>query len=167
MPFTRTHRLMRMSKMLSGTLRDNPAEAEVVSHQLLVRAGYIRRLANGVYSYLPLMVRVLQKVEQIVREEMNKAGAQELLMPILQPAELWQASGRWDLYGPLMVRVKDRHDREYGLAPTAEEVITHIAQQEVRSYRQLPLNLYQIQTKYRDEIRPRFGLLRGREFIMK
>jgi len=158
---------MRMSKMLSGTLRDNPAEAEVVSHQLLVRAGYIRRLANGVYSYLPLMVRVLQKVEQIVREEMNKAGAQELLMPILQPAELWQASGRWDLYGPLMVRVKDRHDREYGLAPTAEEVITHIAQQEVRSYRQLPLNLYQIQTKYRDEIRPRFGLLRGREFIMK
>jgi prolyl-tRNA synthetase len=156
-----------MSKMLSSTLRDNPAEAEVVSHQLLVRAGYIRRLANGVYSYLPLMVRVLQKVEQIVREEMNKAGAQELLMPILQPAELWQASGRWDLYGPLMVRVKDRHDREYGLAPTAEEVITHIAQQEVRSYRQLPLNLYQIQTKYRDEIRPRFGLLRGREFIMK
>jgi prolyl-tRNA synthetase len=158
---------MRMSKMLAGTLRDNPAEAEVVSYQLLVRAGYIRRLANGVYSYLPLMTRVLQKVEAIVREEMDRTGAQELLMPILQPAELWQASGRWDLYGPLMVRVKDRHDREYGLAPTAEEVITHIAQQEVRSYRQLPLNLYQIQTKYRDEIRPRFGLLRGREFIMK
>lgn len=158
---------MRMSKMLAPTLRENPAEAEVVSHQLLVRAGYIRRLANGVYSYLPLMTRVLKKVEQIVREEMNRAGAQELLMPILQPAELWQSSGRWDVYGPLMIRVKDRHDREYGLAPTAEEVITDIATKEVRSYRQLPVNLYQIQTKYRDEIRPRFGLLRGREFIMK
>jgi prolyl-tRNA synthetase len=158
---------MRMSKMLAPTLRENPAEAEVVSHQLLVRAGYIRRLANGVYSYLPLMTRVLKKVEQIVREEMDRAGAQELLMPILQPAELWQASGRWDIYGPLMMRVKDRHDREYGLAPTAEEVITDIATKEVRSYRQLPVNLYQIQIKYRDEIRPRFGLLRGREFIMK
>lgn len=158
---------MRFSKLLAPTLRDNPAEAEVVSHQLLVRAGYIRRLANGVYSYLPLMWRVLKKVEQIVREEMDRAGAQELLMPILQPAELWQSSGRWDVYGPLMMRVKDRHDREYGLAPTAEEVITDIATREVQSYRQLPVNLYQIQTKYRDEIRPRFGLLRGREFIMK
>ncbi len=158
---------MRMTKMLVPTLRDNPAEAEVVSHQLLVRAGYIRRLTNGVYSYLPLMTRVLQKVSQIVREEMDRAGAQELLMPILQPAELWQASGRWDVYGPLMMRVKDRHDRMYGLAPTAEEVITDIATKEVRSYRQLPMNLYQIQTKYRDEIRPRFGLLRCREFIMK
>lgn len=158
---------MRMSKMLAATLRENPAEAEVVSHQLLVRAGYIRRLANGVYSYLPLMTRVLQKVERIVREEMDRTGAQELLMPILQPEELWQASGRWDVYGPLMMRVKDRHDRLYGLAPTAEEVITDIAAKEVRSYRQLPINLYQIQTKYRDEIRPRFGLLRGREFIMK
>lgn len=158
---------MRMSKLLAPTLRENPSEAEVVSHQLLVRAGYIRRLANGVYSYLPMMWRVLRKVDQIVREEMDRAGAQELLMPILQPAELWQASGRWDVYGPLMMRVKDRHDRMYGLAPTAEEVITDIATKEIRSYRQLPVNLYQIQTKYRDEIRPRFGLLRGREFIMK
>ena len=158
---------MRMSKLLAPTLRENPAEAEVVSHQLLVRAGYIRRLANGVYNYLPLMWRVLRKVEQIVREEMDRAGAQELLMPILQPAEVWQSSGRWDVYGDLMMRVKDRHGREYGLAPTAEEVITDIATREVRSYRQLPVNLYQIQTKYRDEIRPRFGLLRGREFIMK
>jgi prolyl-tRNA synthetase len=158
---------MRMSKLLAPTLRENPAEAEVVSHQLLVRAGYIRRLANGVYNYLPLMWRVLRKVEQIVREEMDRAGAQELLMPILQPAEVWQSSGRWEVYGDLMMRVKDRHDRWYGLAPTAEEVITDIATKEVRSYRQLPVNLYQIQTKYRDEIRPRFGLLRGREFIMK
>jgi prolyl-tRNA synthetase len=158
---------MRMSRLLAPTLRENPAEAEVVSHQLLVRAGYIRRLANGVYNYLPLMWRVLRKVEQIVREEMDRAGAQELLMPILQPAEVWQSSGRWDVYGDLMMRVKDRHDRWYGLAPTAEEVITDIATKEVRSYRQLPVNLYQIQTKYRDEIRPRFGLLRGREFIMK
>ncbi|HEY9745693.1 MAG TPA: proline--tRNA ligase [Oculatellaceae cyanobacterium] len=158
---------MRFSKLLAPTLRENPAEAEVVSHQLLVRAGYIRRLANGVYNYLPLMWRVLRKVEQIVREEMDRAGAQELLMPILQPAEVWKSSGRWDVYGDLMMRVKDRHGREYGLAPTAEEVITDIATKEVRSYRQLPVNLYQIQTKYRDEIRPRFGLLRGREFIMK
>jgi prolyl-tRNA synthetase len=156
-----------MTQLLAPTLRENPADAEVVSHQLLVRAGYIRRLANGVYNYLPLMWRVLRKVEQIVREEMDRAGAQELLMPILQPAEVWQASGRWDVYGELMMRVKDRHGREYGLAPTAEEVITDIATKEVRSYRQLPVNLYQIQTKYRDEIRPRFGLLRGREFIMK
>lgn len=158
---------MRMTQLLAPTLRENPADAEVVSHQLLVRAGYIRRLANGVYNYLPMMWRVLRKVEQIVREEMDRAGAQELLMPILQPAEVWQASGRWDVYGELMIRVKDRHGREYGLAPTAEEVITDIATKEVRSYRQLPINLYQIQTKYRDEIRPRFGLLRGREFIMK
>ncbi len=158
---------MKMTRLLAPTLRENPAEAEVVSHQLLVRAGYIRRLANGVYNYLPLMWRVLRKVDQIVREEMDRAGAQELLMPILQPAEVWQASGRWDIYGDLMMRVKDRHDRWYGLAPTAEEVITDIATKEVRSYRQLPVNLYQIQTKYRDEIRPRFGLLRGREFIMK
>lgn len=158
---------MRMSKLFVTTLRDNPAEAEVVSHQLLVRAGFIRRLANGVYSYLPLMWRVLRKVEQIVREEMDRSGAQELLMPILQPAEVWQASGRWDIYGPLMMRVQDRHERWYGLAPTAEEVITDIATKEISSYRKLPVNLYQIQTKYRDEIRPRFGLLRGREFIMK
>lgn len=158
---------MRMSSLLAPTLRENPADAEVVSHQLLVRAGYIRRLANGVYNFLPLMWRVVKKVENIVREEMDAAGAQELLMPILQPAELWQASGRWDVYGDLLMRVKDRHDREYALAPTAEEVITDIATRELRSYRQLPVNLYQIQIKYRDEIRPRFGLLRGREFIMK
>ncbi len=158
---------MRMSRLLTPTLRENPADAEVVSHQLLVRAGYIRRVANGVYNFLPLMWRVLKKVETIVREEMDGAGAQELLMPILQPAELWQASGRWDVYGDLLMRVKDRHDRWYALAPTAEEVITDIATRELRSYRQLPANLYQIQIKYRDEIRPRFGLLRGREFIMK
>lgn len=158
---------MKMSSLLAPTLREVPADAEVVSHQLLVRGGYIRRLANGVYSYLPLMARVLQKVERIVREEMNRAGAQELIMPILQPAELWQSSGRWEVYGELMMRVKDRHNRDYGLAPTAEEVITDIATREIQSYRQLPVNLYQIQTKYRDEIRPRFGLLRGREFVMK
>ena len=158
---------MRFSRLLAPTLRDDPAEAEVVSHRLLMRAGYIRRLANGVYSYLPLMWRVLRNVENIVREEMDRAGAQELLMPILQPEEVWRASGRWEVYGDLMMRVKDRHDRWYGLAPTAEEVITDIATKEIRSYRQLPVNLYQIQTKYRDELRPRFGLLRGREFIMK
>jgi prolyl-tRNA synthetase len=158
---------MKTSRLLAPTLREVPADAEVVSHQLLLRAGFIRRLSNGIYHYLPLMWRVLRKVETLIREEMDAAGAQELLMPILQPAELWQASGRWDVYGDMLIRVKDRHDRWYGLAPTAEEVITDIATKEIRSYRQLPVNLYQIQTKYRDETRPRFGLLRGREFIMK
>lgn len=157
---------MKMSTLFAPTLRDNPAEAEVVSHQLLLRAGYIRRLAAGIYNYLPLMQRVMQKVENIVREEMNRAGAQELLMPILQPAEIWQESGRWEVYGKELIRLKDRHGRDCVLGPTHEEVITTIGK-ELFSYRQLPVNLYQIQNKYRDEIRPRFGLLRGREFIMK
>jgi len=158
---------MKMSKLLAPTLRENPAEAEVVSHQLLMRAGYIRRLASGIYNYLPLMWRVMKKVETIVREEMDRAGAQELLMPILQPADIWQESGRWEVYGKELIRLKDRHDRDCVLGPTHEEVITTIAKNEIHSYRQLPVNLYQIQNKYRDEIRPRFGLLRGREFIMK
>lgn len=158
---------MKMSKLFVTTLRENPADAEVISHQLLVRAGFIRRLTSGVYSYLPLMWRVLKKVENIVREEMNAAGAQELLMPVLQPAELWMESGRWHVYGKELMRLKDRHDRACCLGPTHEEVITTIVKNEINSYRRLPVNLYQIQNKFRDEIRPRFGLLRGREFIMK
>lgn len=158
---------MRMSKLLVTTLRENPADAEVASHQLLVRAGFIRRLTSGVYSYLPLMNRVLKKIENIVREEMDKAGAQELLMPILQPAEIWKESGRWEIYGKNLMRLQDRHERECCLGPTHEEVITAIVRSEITSYKRLPVNLYQIQNKFRDEIRPRFGLLRGREFIMK
>ena len=158
---------MRMSQLFVQTLREFPSDAEVISHKLLVRAGYIRKLANGVYNYLPLMWLVLQKVENIVREEMDKSGAQELLMPFVQPAELWQESGRWDVYGKELMRLKDRHSREMCLGPTHEEVITSIAREGIRSYKQLPVNLYQIQSKFRDEIRPRFGLLRGREFIMK
>jgi prolyl-tRNA synthetase len=158
---------MRVSRLLAQTLRDVPNEAEVVSHQLLLRAGFIRRLTSGIYSYLPLMQRVLHKVETIVREEMDRAGAQELRMPILQPAEIWEESGRYAVYGKELMRLKDRHDRDCVLGPTHEEVITSIARSEIKSYRQLPVNLYQIQNKYRDEIRPRFGLLRGREFIMK
>lgn len=158
---------MRMSNLLATTLRENPADAEVISHQLLIRAGFIRRLTSGVYSYLPLMNKVLKKIETIVREEMDRAGAQELLMPILQPAEIWKESGRWEIYGKNLMRLKDRHDRECCLGPTHEEVITSIARSEITSYRKLPVNLYQIQNKFRDEIRPRFGLLRGREFIMK
>ncbi len=158
---------MRMSKLFVQTLREFPSDAEVMSHKLLVRAGYIRKLANGVYNYLPLMQKVLRKVENIVREEMDLAGAQELLMPFVQPAELWQESGRWDVYGKELMRLKDRHSREMCLGPTHEEVITSIAREGIHSYKQLPVNLYQIQSKFRDEIRPRFGLLRGREFIMK
>lgn len=158
---------MRMSKLFFQTLREFPADAEVISHKLLVRAGYIRKLTNGVYNFLPLMWRVLKKVENIVREEMDAAGAQELLMPFVQPSELWQESGRWDVYGKELMRLKDRHGREMCLGPTHEEVITSIAREGIRSYKQLPVNLYQIQSKFRDEIRPRFGLLRGREFIMK
>ena len=158
---------MRMSKLFVQTLREFPADAEVISHKLLVRAGYIRKLTNGVYNFLPLMWRVLKKVENIVREEMDVAGAQELLMPFVQPSELWQESGRWDVYGKELMRLKDRHGREMCLGPTHEEVITSIAREGIRSYKQLPVNLYQIQSKFRDEIRPRFGLLRGREFIMK
>lgn len=161
---------MRLSHMLFVTLREEPAEAEIPSHKLLLRAGYIRRVASGVYAYLPLMWRVLQKVSQIVREEMNATGAQECLLPQLQPSELWQESGRWDTYTKaegIMFALTDRQDRQMGLGPTHEEVITAVARDMIRSYRQLPLNLYQIQTKFRDEIRPRFGLMRGREFIMK
>jgi prolyl-tRNA synthetase len=161
---------MRLSQMLFATLRENPAEAEIKSHQLLIRAGYIRRIGSGLYSYLPLMWRVLQKVAQIVREEMNQTGAQECLLPQLQPAELWQESGRWETYTKaegIMFSLIDRQERQLGLGPTHEEIITAIARDLIRSYRQLPLNLYQIQTKFRDEIRPRFGLMRGREFIMK
>lgn len=158
---------MRMSKLFVQTLREFPSDAEVMSHKYLVRAGYIRKLTNGVYNYLPLMWRVLKKVENIVREEMDAAGAQELLMPFVQPSELWAESGRWDVYGKELMRLKDRHGREMCLGPTHEEVITSIAREGIRSYKQLPVNLYQIQSKFRDEIRPRFGLLRGREFIMK
>ncbi len=158
---------MRMSKLFVQTLREFPSDAEVMSHKLLVRAGYIRKLTNGVYNYLPLMWRVLKKIENIVREEMDAAGAQELLMPFVQPSELWQESGRWEVYGKELMRLKDRHNREMCLGPTHEEVITSIGREGIRSYKQLPVNLYQIQSKFRDEIRPRFGLLRGREFIMK
>ncbi|MFM8551701.1 MAG: proline--tRNA ligase [Nitrospiraceae bacterium] len=158
---------MRTSQMLIPTLRDDPGEAETVSHRLMLRAGMIRKVAAGIYTYLPLGLRVLRKVEHIVREEMNRAGAQELLMHIASPAELWRETGRWDFYGKELFRFKDRHERDFCLGPTHEEVITDLIRREVRSYRQLPLNCYQIQTKFRDEIRPRFGLMRGREFIMK
>lgn len=161
---------MRLNEMLFVTLRETPAEAEIPSHQLLLRGGYIRRIGSGIYAYMPLMWRVLQKVSQIVREEMDATGAQECLLPQLQPAQLWQESGRWDTYTKaegIMFSLTDRGERELGLGPTHEEVITTIARETIRSYRQLPLNLYQIQTKFRDEIRPRFGLMRGREFIMK
>jgi prolyl-tRNA synthetase len=153
--------------MFLPTLREVPTEAEVISHQLMFRAGMIRKLAAGIYSWLPLGLRVLRKVENIVREEMNRAGAQEVLLPGVQPAELWQESGRWEAYGKELLRLKDRHDREFCLGPTHEEVITDLVRNEIRSYKQLPLNLYQIQTKFRDEIRPRFGVMRGREFGMK
>lgn len=158
---------MRMSKLFVQTLRETPSDAEVVSHQLLVRGGYIRKLTSGVYNFLPLMWRVLKKVENIVRDEMDKAGAQELLMPFVQPKELWEESGRWGAYGGELMRLKDRHGREMCLGPTHEEIITSIARDALKSYKQLPVNLYQIQSKFRDERRPRFGLLRGREFIMK
>jgi prolyl-tRNA synthetase len=158
---------MKWTECYIPTLREDPAEAEIVSHKLLVRAGYIRKLAAGVYNYLPLMQRVLTKISNIVREEMNSAGAQEILMPVLHPAELWQQSGRWQTIGKELMRTKDRHDRDLVLGGTHEEVVTNLIKGEIRSYRQLPLNLYQIQNKFRDEIRPRFGLMRGREFIMK
>jgi len=158
---------MRTSQTLIPTLREDPGEAETVSHRLMLRAGMIRKVAAGIYTYLPLGLRVLRKIEAIVREEMNRAGAQEVLMPIASPAELWRETGRWDFYGKELFRFKDRHERDFCLGPTHEEVITDLIRREVRSYRQLPLNCYQIQTKFRDEIRPRFGLMRGREFIMK
>ena len=158
---------MRQSRLLIPTLREAPGEAEIVSHTLMLRAGLIRRVAAGIYTYLPLGLRVIRKVERIIREELTKAGAQEVLMPIASPAELWQETERWDFYGKELFRFKDRHERDFCLGPTHEEVITDLVRREVRSYRQLPLNFYQIQTKFRDEIRPRFGLMRGREFIMK
>ena len=158
---------MKMSKLFVQTMREFPSDAEVVSHKMLARAGYIRKLTSGVYNYLPLMWRVLKKVENIVRDEMDKAGAQELLMPFVQPKELWVESGRWEAYGKELMRLKDRHNREMCLGPTHEEIITAIARDGLKSYKQLPVNLYQIQSKFRDEVRPRFGLLRGREFIMK
>jgi len=158
---------MYYSKLLIPTLREDPGEAEVISHRLMLRAGMIRRLAAGIYNYLPLGYRVIRKIEAIVREEMDRAGAQEVFFPMVLPAELWRETGRWDKYGKELLRLKDRSDREFCLGPTHEEVVTDLVRREVKSYRQLPLNLYQIQTKFRDEIRPRFGLMRGREFIMK
>jgi prolyl-tRNA synthetase len=158
---------MRLSQYPINTLKETPAEAEVISHQLMLRAGLIRRLAAGLYSWLPMGLRTLQKVERIIREEMNRSGALELVMPVVQPAELWQESRRWDEYGPELLRISDRHKRDFVAGPTHEEVITDIARRELKSYRQLPVNFYQIQTKFRDEVRPRFGVMRAREFIMK
>ncbi len=158
---------MRVRQFLLSTLKETPADAEVASHRLMLRAGLIRQLARGIYTWMPLGLRVLRKVEAIVREEMNAAGAIELVMPAVQPAELWRESGRWDQYGPELLRIKDRHKRDYCFGPTHEEVVSDVVRQEVKSYRQLPLNLYQIQTKFRDEIRPRFGVMRAREFVMK
>ncbi len=158
---------MQISKYLIATLREAPAEAEIISHQLMLRAGMIRRIASGIYTWLPMGLRVLRKVEAIVREEMDRAGAQELLMSAVQPAELWEESGRWDQYGPELLRIQDRHQRDFCLGPTHEEIITDLIRKEIRSYKQLPANFYQIQTKFRDEIRPRFGIMRAREFLMK
>jgi len=158
---------MRLSNFPLSTLKETPADAEIISHQLMLRAGMLRKQAAGIYSWLPLGLRVLRKVEAIVREEMERAGALELLMPAVQPAELWQESGRWEQYGPELLRFHDRHQREFCLGPTHEEVITDIARKEIRSYKQLPVNYYQIQMKFRDEIRPRFGVMRAREFLMK
>ncbi len=158
---------MKASRFFIATQKEAPAEAEIASHKLMIRAGMIRRVAGGIYNYLPLGLRSVRKVEAIVREEMNRAGAIELLMPTVQPAELWQESGRWEEYGPELLRFKDRHERDFVLGPTHEEIITDIARKEIRSYRQMPVNFYQVQTKFRDEIRPRFGVMRGREFIMK
>ena len=158
---------MRQSTLLLPTLKENPADADVASHRLMLRAGLIRQLASGLYTWLPLGLRVLRKIEHIIREEMNISGAQEVMMPVVQPAELWQESGRWQKMGSEMLRIKDRHDRDFCLGPTHEEVITDIFRREVHSYKQLPINFYQIQTKFRDERRPRFGVMRAREFIMK
>ena len=158
---------MHASQFFISTQKEAPAEAELASHRLMLRAGLIKRLGSGLYSWMPLGLRVLRKVENIVREEMNKAGALELLMPAVTPAELWQETGRWEVFGPQMLKIKDRHARDFCFGPTHEEVITDIARKEIRSYKQLPINFYQIQTKFRDEIRPRFGVMRAREFVMK
>jgi prolyl-tRNA synthetase len=158
---------MRASRFFISTLKEAPSDAEIVSHKLMMRAGMIKRLGSGIYTYMPLGLRIIRKVEAIIREEMNKAGAIELLMPVVQPAELWQETGRWDKMGPELMRVKDRHGRDFAIQPTSEEVVTDVVRSEIKSYRQLPLNFYHIQTKFRDERRPRFGLMRGREFTMK
>ena len=158
---------MRTSDYIIATLKETPSDAEVISHQLMLRAGMIRKLASGLYTWLPSGLKVVRKVEQVVREELEKAGAIEMLMPVVQPADLWEESGRWQEYGPELLRIKDRHDRDFALGPTHEEVITEFVRKEISSYKQLPLNLYQIQTKFRDEVRPRFGVMRSREFIMK
>ena len=158
---------MLSSQTIVPTLRETPSDADVASHVLLLRAGCIRQLASGLYSWLPLGLRVLRKIEAIVREELNNAGAEEILMPMVQPAELWRESGRWDVMGPEMMRMRDRNDRDYALAPTHEEVVSDLIRKVIVSYKQLPCNVYQINTKFRDEIRPRFGLLRAREFVMK
>ncbi len=158
---------MRVSQFFISTLKEAPSEAELPSHKLMLRAGYIRKLASGLYTWMPLGLRVLRKVENVVREEMDKSGGIELLMPAVQPAELWQETGRWEVFGPQMLRIRDRHDNQFCFGPTHEEVITDIARREIRSYRQLPVNFYQIQTKFRDEVRPRFGVMRAREFVMK
>ncbi len=155
---------MYYSKILIPTLKESPSDAEVISHKLMVRAGMIRQMAAGIYSTLPLGLRVFKKVEQIIREEMNRIGGQEVFLPSVQPAELWEESGRWEFYGKELLRLKDRHDREFCYGPTHEEIITDIVRRDVHSYRQLPITLYQIQTKFRDEVRPRFGIMRGREF---
>ena len=158
---------MKASRFHVSTLKEAPSDAEVVSHRLMTRAGMIRKLAGGIYNYMPMGLRVIRRIENIVREEMNRAGAVELLMPVVQPAELWMESGRWEQYGPELLRLKDRHQRDFIVQPTSEEVVTDIARQEIRSYRQMPKNFYHIQTKFRDERRPRFGVMRGREFTMK
>ena len=158
---------MKSSQFFISTLKEAPAEAELASHRLMLRSGLIRSISSGLYAWLPMGLRVVRKVENIVREEMNKAGAIELLMPMVQPAELWQESGRWEFYGKELLRLQDRHDRDFCLGPTHEEIISEIARNEIKSYRQLPVNFYQIQTKFRDEIRPRFGVMRSREFVMK
>src|SRR5262245_40576911 len=158
---------MRATQLLIPTLKETPADADIPSHRFMLRAGMIRRLAGGIYTWLPLGLRVLRKVETIIREELDHSGAQELLMPFVQPAELWQESQRWERMGPEMLRLKDRHDRDFCLSPTQEEVVTDIVRREVQSYKQLPCNLYQINLKFRDEIRPRFGVMRAREFLMK
>ena len=158
---------MKASQFFVSTLKEAPADAEVASHKLMTRAGMIKKLGAGIYNYMPMGLRVIHKIEAIIREEMNRAGAVELLMPVIQPAEYWQETGRWSKMGPELLRLKDRHERDFVVQPTSEEVVTDIARQELRSYKQLPKNFYQIQTKFRDEIRPRFGAMRAREFLMK
>ena len=158
---------MLFSKLLIPTLKEAPQEAEIVSHKLMLRAGMIRKVASGIYTWLPLGLKVLKKIENIVREEMDASGAQEVFMPMVQPRELWEETNRWEKMGPELLRIKDRHDRDFCLGPTHEEVITDIIRDNVKSYKELPLNIYQIQTKFRDEVRPRYGIMRGREFLMK